>query len=77
MYEGPPTSRPHLLELEQRRGIGPTEQLGCEERDGTRIHDEIRFWSDYVTNAGEGYIYDDNGRGGGLACFRVTVRDRR
>ncbi len=39
---------------------------GPEDRNGTRNHDEIRFWADYV--AGEGYIYDDNGVTGGLAA---------
>ncbi|MGH3760803.1 endonuclease/exonuclease/phosphatase family protein [Actinophytocola sp.] len=40
---------------------------GAEDRNGTRNHDEIRFWADYVT-PGEGrYIYDDNGEHGGLA----------
>ncbi len=39
---------------------------GAEDRNGTRNHDEIRFWADYVTPAKSGYIYDDNGRRGGL-----------
>jgi 3-phytase len=30
-----------------------------EDRNGTRNHDEIRFWSDYVTPGQSGYIYDD------------------
>lgn len=41
---------------------------GPEDRNGTRNHDEIRFWSDYV-GAGKSqgaYIYDDNGQRGGL-----------
>ncbi|WP_205470954.1 endonuclease/exonuclease/phosphatase family protein [Nocardioides sp. SYSU D00038] len=37
---------------------------GTEDRNGTRNHDEIRFWADYV--AGRRYIYDDRGRHGGL-----------
>jgi len=37
---------------------------GEEDRNGRRNHDEIRFWADYVVNAG--YIYDDAGRHGGL-----------
>lgn len=36
----------------------------AEDRNGTRNHDEIRFWADYVSGAG--YIYDDEGRYGGL-----------
>lgn len=37
---------------------------GVEDRNGTRNHDEIRFWADYVR--GRGYMYDDAGRRGGL-----------
>lgn len=40
---------------------------GPEDRNGTRNHDEIRFWADYVTPGKGGYIYDDEGRRGGLA----------
>ncbi len=41
---------------------------GPEDRNGTRNHDEIRFWSDYVTGGrAASYIYDDAGRRGGLA----------
>ncbi|QBR91781.1 endonuclease/exonuclease/phosphatase family protein [Nocardioides euryhalodurans] len=40
---------------------------GPEDRNGTRNHDEIRFWSDYVRGGRRAaYIYDDEGRGGGL-----------
>jgi hypothetical protein len=39
---------------------------GAEDRNGTRNHDEIRFWADYVTPGRGGYIYDDAGRRGGL-----------
>jgi Endonuclease/Exonuclease/phosphatase family len=39
---------------------------GPEDRNGTRNHDEIRFWSDYVLPSRSGYIYDDRGRRGGL-----------
>jgi hypothetical protein len=39
---------------------------GPEDRNGTRNHDEIRFWADYIDPAASGYIYDDNGRHGGL-----------
>ena len=46
---------------------------GPEDRNGTRNHDEIRFWSDYVSHAGERYIYDDNGRTGGLAPGSLFV----
>jgi hypothetical protein len=37
---------------------------GPEDRNGRRNFDEIRFWADYVSGAG--YIYDDEGRRGGL-----------
>ncbi|MEA5462615.1 phytase [Leptothoe sp. PORK10 BA2] len=39
---------------------------GEEDRNGTRNHDEIRFWSDYVTPGEGDYIYDDQGTTGGL-----------
>lgn len=39
---------------------------GPEDRNGTRNHDEVRFWLDYVTPNQSGYIYDDNGNKGGL-----------
>ena len=40
---------------------------GEEDRNGRRNHDEIRFWSDYVTPGSGEYIYDDRGGTGGLA----------
>jgi len=39
---------------------------GPEDRNGKRNFDEIRFWSDYVTPGAGSYIYDDQGRTGGL-----------
>jgi hypothetical protein len=40
---------------------------GAEDRNGTRNHDEIRFWADYVSGGRKAsYIYDDEGRYGGL-----------
>ncbi|ROS73407.1 endonuclease/exonuclease/phosphatase family protein [Cellulomonas sp. PhB143] len=40
---------------------------GPEDRNGHRNHDEIRFWSDYVTpGRTSSYIYDDAGQRGGL-----------
>ncbi len=40
---------------------------GPEDRNGTRNHDEIRFWADYVSpGARSAYIYDDEGEHGGL-----------
>ena len=40
---------------------------GAEDRNGTRNHDEIRFWADYVSGGRDArYVYDDQGRRGGL-----------
>lgn len=39
---------------------------GPEDRNGTRNHDEIRFWADYIDPSASGYIYDDEGHRGGL-----------
>jgi Endonuclease/Exonuclease/phosphatase family len=40
---------------------------GPEDRNGTRNHDEIRFWADYISGGSRAeYIYDDGGRHGGL-----------
>lgn len=39
---------------------------GPEDRNGTRNHDEIRFWSDYVMPSRNDYIYDDEGVVGGI-----------
>ena len=39
---------------------------GDEDRNGTRNHDEIRLWADYVTPGAGRYIYDDAGGPGGL-----------
>jgi hypothetical protein len=40
---------------------------GPEDRNGTRNFDEIRFWADYVSGGKRArYIYDDEGRRGGL-----------
>lgn len=44
---------------------------GPEDRNGTRNHDEIRFWADYVSGAR--YVYDDRGRTGGLAKGQTFV----
>lgn len=40
---------------------------GIEDRNGTRNHDEIRLWADYITGGdAASYIVDDQGRRGGL-----------
>jgi len=40
---------------------------GPEDRNGTKNHDEVRFWLDYITPKSAEYIYDDNGVFGGIA----------
>lgn len=40
---------------------------GPEDRNGTRNHDEIRLFADYITPGEGDYIYDDSGATGGLA----------
>jgi Endonuclease/Exonuclease/phosphatase family len=40
---------------------------GPEDRNGTRNFDEIRLWADYVVPQHGRYLYDDQGRRGGLA----------
>jgi hypothetical protein len=39
---------------------------GTEDRNGKRNHDEIRFWADYADPAKSSYIYDDQGKSGGI-----------
>ena len=50
---------------------------GDENRNGKRNHDEIRFWSDYLTGAqlpqAAAYIYDDKGHQGGFQGERFVV----
>jgi endonuclease/exonuclease/phosphatase family metal-dependent hydrolase len=46
---------------------------GPEDRNGKRNHDEIRFWTDYITTENSGYIYDDKGQKGGLKEFSPFV----
>ncbi|HEV7607495.1 MAG TPA: endonuclease/exonuclease/phosphatase family protein [Steroidobacteraceae bacterium] len=46
---------------------------GTEDRNGLRNHDEIRFWSDYLTPSQAGYIRDDNGRRGGFAAKAFVI----
>lgn len=40
---------------------------GLQKCNEKRNHDEIRFWSDYITPGKNAYIYDDQGTSGGLA----------
>ena len=44
---------------------------GPEDRNGRRNFDEIRFWADYISGAR--YIYDDEGRRGGLRGKRFVI----
>jgi endonuclease/exonuclease/phosphatase family metal-dependent hydrolase len=47
---------------------------GPENRNGKRNHDEIRFWSDYITGGNEAaYIYDDKEKKGGLRGKRFVI----
>jgi len=46
---------------------------GPEDRNGTRNHDEIRFWADYVLPSRSGYIVDDEGNPGGLEAGALFV----
>jgi len=46
---------------------------GPEDRNGTRNYDEIRFWADYVSPVIKNYIYDDQGRRGGLVPGSLFV----
>jgi Endonuclease/Exonuclease/phosphatase family len=47
---------------------------GPEDRNGTRNHDEIRFWADYISGGSRAdYIYDDGGTRGGLRAGEKFV----
>ena len=46
---------------------------GPEDRNGTRNHDEIRLWADYISPGKSGYIYDDAGTFGGLKPGELFV----
>ena len=46
---------------------------GPEDRNGRRNFDEIRFWADYISPGKAGYIYDDQGRTGGLKPGELFV----
>lgn len=46
---------------------------GPEDRNGRRNHDEIRLWADYITPRRGGYLYDDQGRRGGLRRGELFV----
>lgn len=46
---------------------------GEEDRNGKRNHDEVRFWTDYLSPEKASYIYDDRGQKGGLADNKTFV----
>jgi Endonuclease/Exonuclease/phosphatase family len=46
---------------------------GPEDRNGTRNHDEIRFWADYIQPSSAEYIVDDQGNEGGLKPGELFV----
>ncbi len=46
---------------------------GKENRNGRRNHDEVRFWADYLQPHLSDYIYDDNGKFGGLGSEKRFV----
>ena len=46
---------------------------GPEDRNGTRNHDEIRFWADYISPRKSRWIVDDEGKSGGLSRHRAFV----
>jgi hypothetical protein len=47
---------------------------GPEDRNGTRNHDEIRLWADYISGGRQArYIYDDRGKRGGLKRGELFV----
>ncbi len=46
---------------------------GAEDRNGRRNFDEIRFWADYISPGKSDYIYDDEGRSGGLKPGELFV----
>ncbi|MDY6821793.1 MAG: endonuclease/exonuclease/phosphatase family protein [Deferribacterota bacterium] len=50
---------------------------GPEDRNGKRNYDEIRFFADYIDPNNNHYIYDDNGKKGGLTkdVFFIIMGD--
>lgn len=47
---------------------------GPEDRNGKRNHDEIRFWTDYISGQDKSaYIYDDKGKYGGLSGTHFVI----
>ena len=47
---------------------------GAEDRNGARNHDEIRFWTDYISPSDvNGYLVDDRGGRGGLEADSLFV----
>jgi hypothetical protein len=46
---------------------------GPEDKNGRRNHDEIRLWSDYISQESHSYLIDDLGSAGGLAGERFII----
>lgn len=46
---------------------------GPEDRNGTRNHDEIRLWADYINPNKSNYLVDDQGQHGGLLAGEKFV----
>ena len=47
---------------------------GPEDRNGKRNHDEIRFWTDYISGGEQAaYIYDDAGDKGGFKGYHFVI----
>ncbi|MFT6270471.1 MAG: endonuclease/exonuclease/phosphatase family metal-dependent hydrolase [Alphaproteobacteria bacterium] len=47
---------------------------GYENRNGKRNHDEIRFWTDYISGSEQSaYIYDDKGEQGGFTGKHLII----
>lgn len=46
---------------------------GPEDRNGSKNHDEVKFWLDYVSQQKSAYIYDDNGVTANLAASQRFI----
>ncbi|HEX6398156.1 MAG TPA: endonuclease/exonuclease/phosphatase family protein [Steroidobacteraceae bacterium] len=46
---------------------------GPEDRNGRRNHDEVRFWSDYLSPKKAWYVHDDAGHAGGFAGRNFVI----
>ncbi len=46
---------------------------GPEDRNGCRNHDEIRFWSDYLSGEASTHLIDDQGQRGGIVDDALVI----